>query len=458
MPGICTVRRPPAKPRGKDVGRSSRAVASRNDRVALYGSDRRLAREMTLQLKHFGYRLECVDRVEGLVASVEAGGRAVLLDVHCESGSGLGLGGEAQDVVARLPAPLVFLSSRDDIDARLAAVRMGAVAYLLKPLDYALLVDTLDQVTGRRYPEPYRVLLVESDAEQAKSYEAVMTAAGIKVVVVEAPMRTLEIMADFNPELVLLELNLPGLSGIELASVIRQKQTYLSVPIVFLSEETRAERQIEAMERADNFLTKPIAPAYLASAVRSRAERYRMLRALMTRDSLTGLLNHTNSKERLATEVRRAVRLGTNLVLAMIDIDRFKQVNDTRGHQAGDRVIKRLARLLQQRLRQTDIIGRYGGDEFVVVMVDTTLDGARAVIEQVRGDFASLGHGTAAGRFGVTFSAGLATLAEYPECGLLLEAADQALYRAKHQGGNRVIAASGPPRGDRVEAAASSSG
>ncbi len=425
---------------------SNRVAADRKDVVALVGSDPAFAEETALQLRHFGYRLETVSD-PGLVGEAEPLPSAVLLDV--QHGAGHAWGDES--LRKELAVPVIVVSCRDDMASRLAAVRMGAVAYLLKPIDYALLVDTLDQVTGRRYTEPYRVLLVEKDPLEARSYASVMMDTGMKVTTLVDPMRTLDAMADFNPEIVLMELDLQGVAGIELASVIRQKQTYISVPIVFLSAETRVERQIEAMQQGDNFLSKPIDPIFLASAVSSRAERYRMLRALMTRDSLTGLLNHTNAKERVVTEVSRASRQGTNLVLAMIDVDRFKRVNDTHGHQAGDRVLKRLARLLQQRLRRTDILGRYGGDEFVVVMVDTPLEAASAVLERVREDFSSLAYRTPEARFAVTFSAGVASLEHHGDAGALLEAADQALYAAKRAGGNRVVTV-GPSggRGEKV--------
>jgi PleD family two-component response regulator len=145
-------------------------------------------------------------------------------------------------------------------------------------------------------------------------------------------------------------MNMPGASGQEIAKVIRQQDAYLSIPIVFLSAESDIGRQREAMSLGgDEFLHKPIQPEHLVSAVRSRVIRYRALRALMVRDSLTGLLNHTSYKERLRAEVARAKRQNKMLSVAIIDIDHFKNVNDTYGHPAGDRVIKNLSRLLKQR-------------------------------------------------------------------------------------------------------------
>jgi diguanylate cyclase (GGDEF)-like protein len=131
------------------------------------------------------------------------------------------------------------------------------------------------------------------------------------------------------------------------------------------------------------------------------------------------------------------------LSFAMIDIDYFKQVNDSYGHPVGDRVIKSLSRLLKQRLRTSDLVGRYGGEEFAVVLVDADGVTAMKVLDNIRDDFSQLRHLAEEKEFTVTFSCGIADVSQFPDATKLSDAADKALYKAKHAGRNRVMLADG---------------
>jgi len=191
----------------------------------------------------------------------------------------------------------------------------------------------------------------------------------------------------------------------------------------------------------DDFLTKPVQISHLISSVASRTLRSRTLRALMIRDSLTGLLNHTATEERLIAEVARAQRHHRLLAYTLIDLDNFKKVNDTYGHATGDRVLVSLARLLQQRLRKSDVIGRIGGEEFVIIFTDTDGPTAVRVLNEIRERFSFVRHTGGGQHFYVTLSGGVAGYPEHLEAVSLSEAADRALYEAKQQGRNRVVLA-----------------
>lgn len=336
--------------------------------------------------------------------------------------------------------PAIFIASDADFAERLEAVRAGGFAFLEQPVDIATLVDRLDALHADRAPEPYRVVVVEDDRYLAQHYELVLTRAGIQVRVISDPADIPRLLAEFQPDVMMMDLYMPGCTGMELARLIRQDPTCVSMPIVFLSAETDPDIQYSAlMTGGDDFIAKPIQDRQLIAVVRSRAQRARVLENAMSRDSLTGLLKHTKIKEQLQLELARLERSGGTLGFAMLDIDHFKRINDGYGHPVGDRVIKSLAHLLRQRLRSTDQIGRYGGEEFAAILPDTDPAGASALVEEVRRAFGELEFDADDTRFSVTLSAGVVCCRGGSDAANVTEQADRALYEAKAAGRNRIV-------------------
>ena len=243
----------------------------------------------------------------------------------------------------------------------------------------------------------------------------------------------------FKADLVLMDMYMPECSGPELAQVLRQMPGHVSLPIIYVSSETDLARQFEALEvGADGFLTKPVDPARLVTEVSLRAERMRTLHALMVRDGLTGLFNHNTIMQFLEIGVANARRDSRPLCFAMIDVDRFKRVNDTYGHPAGDQVLMALSRGLRLRLRESDVVGRYGGEEFAVVLAGVDEDQAKVILDQLRTSFAEVLFYAGETTYHCTFSAGVAGFPRFRSAEALIEAADLALYRAKRGGRDRV--------------------
>src|SRR6476469_3367888 len=161
---------------------------------------------------------------------------------------------------------------------------------------------------------------------------------------------------------------MPRFNGVESTRVLRLINAYGSLPIVYLSGESDVGMQVEALRLGgDQFLIKPFNPVLLAAVVKTRIERFREPPRSTRLDGLTGLFHHTAAKSRLQTMVAKIPHHGT-LTVAMIDIDHFKSINDTYGHPVGDQVIRGLAWLLKGRLRSIDLIGRYGGEEFIIAL------------------------------------------------------------------------------------------
>lgn len=335
---------------------------------------------------------------------------------------------------------MFFLSASDDVQYRLDAVRTGGVGYFVKPFEIGPLIEALDVATHRSEPAPYRVLIVDDSESTAEFHADILRKAGMQVINCSNPLNAPALIHEQNPELILLDMYMPECNGDELALLLRQNPATIGLPIVFLSVEESFDRQLLALHfGGDDFLKKPIEAHHLVWAVMARIDRYRKMRALMVRDGLTGLFNHSSLMEQLGRESARATRQGQTLSFAMLDLDHFKSVNDTHGHAAGDRVLKSFARLLTQRLRRTDIIGRYGGEEFAVIFPDTAPSVAAEIIDGIRETFGSLTHFAPGAAFRVSFSGGVAA---QPPCISLAELsgkADQLLYEAKRNGRNRVV-------------------
>lgn len=401
-----------------------------------------LAEEICVTLRHFGH--EVVHFASIAAAEAEILRRPpdfMICDIMFTRE-----GRETPAAVAQLQQqlaaqiPVIFMSTRDDFSAYYDAVRAGAVGYFVKPLDIIRLVDCFEYYLDRNRCSPYRVLIVDDDAVLGEHYKLVLNAADIRAEVLQQPERIFEVLRDFHPELILLDLNMPGCSGTELAQVIRLNADWLRIPITYLSSELDVDKRVLAMGLAgDDFLTKPMADRELVAAVSVRAARCRQLSDALDRDSLTGLLKHSRIKEQVDLELSRARRSGEALSLVMLDLDHFKQVNDTYGHSAGDKVIKALAHLLRQRLRKTDAIGRYGGEEFLLVLPRCAPDEAQTLINQVRELFGQVPFHHNQHHFFATLSAGIASYeGGETSADQLLQVADEALYQAKKAGRNCI--------------------
>jgi diguanylate cyclase (GGDEF)-like protein len=401
------------------------------------------ASELAHQLGHFGFELQMFKEIDEMVSgSVERRPAAVILDISSPDGELMGeeVATKVRDTLGEV-VPLVLVSNRSDIEARLDAVRAGCSSYFIKPVNYSDVLETLDRLS-RSEPEPYRILIVDDESDTADFHANCLESAGLETVTVTDPLDVMSQLVEFQPDVILMDVYMPGCTGLELATVIRQEEAFVGVPIVFLSRETDRMKQIAALgEGGDDFFTKPVAPDQLVPAVSARAQRGRTLRLFMEKDGLTGLFRHSRIIEHLEVAVRRADRQHGTLAVAMLDIDGFKGVNDEHGHLMGDQVLKALAYLLRQRLRMSDVLGRFGGDEYVVVLPDTDGSAAQEKMDDIRRNFAAIDHETSQGSFSVTLSCGVG---EYPAALTsheLIAAADEALYRAKRGGRNRVLLA-----------------
>ena len=252
------------------------------------------------------------------------------------------------------------------------------------------------------------------------------------------------------PDVMILDYRLPDIDGIGVLEHFRDIPGSADVPVLMITAAEQESVMTDAMEAgASDYLQKPITPVPLLARTRNllklrrRTQELiavnRQLEAMAMTDPLTGLANRRHFLDRAATELQRAQRFGHAMAVLMVDADHFKQVNDTYGHDAGDRVLCALASLLEANARRLDIIGRLGGEEFAVASLETDADSAMALAERIRGAIAETAIDIGNAVLSITVSIGLTGL-QPADASVddLLKRADAALYGAKRAGRNRV--------------------
>ena len=333
----------------------------------------------------------------------------------------------------------IYYSDNNNLMSHLQGIRHHGEAFLSYPFESGEISEIIKSLSVIE-PQDYRILLIDDDESMGIYYSHVFHKVGIECQYEKSIEFILDKVTEFKPDLILIDYYMPECSGIELTQMMRQRIDIDFIPIVYLSSETDPLIHLESITQGvDDFLYKGTHSKYIISNLKSRMDRARSLKNSMMTDSLTHLYNHAMINEQFDLELAKAQRRSTEVSYVMIDIDNFKQVNDTYGHMAGDKVIKTLAHFLTNKLRKTDIVGRYGGEEFAVIMPDTTKYDAYRVIDKLRKDFGQISHTYEATSFKVSFSCGIASFPENIEQDNIIEHADQCLYLAKEKGRNQVV-------------------
>jgi diguanylate cyclase (GGDEF)-like protein len=315
-----------------------------------------------------------------------------------------------------------------------------------------------------------RLLVVDDDPQTARLIRSWFEGRPYEILAAESGQRCLELARRKKPDLILLDLRMPGLDGLAVARLLKADRTFQSIPVILLTAVRDLQEKVEAFAAgADDYVTKPFAFEEVDARIRAmlrKRELYvelertvtdlkasnQQLEELLIVDEKTGLHNYRQFRRTLDQEWLRSERYKTPLSLVMLDLDDFKSVNDSLGHQAGDQALREFATLVAGGARATDLAARYGGEEFAIILPHTEGSMAVRVAERVR---------EAAGQFvfledvkplRLTVSAGAATYPSFVDVDSpegLVRAADRALYRAKQSGKDRVVADTGEPAAER---------
>lgn len=338
--------------------------------------------------------------------------------------------------------PLAFISGDAIGKDRVEAAHAGASLYLDKPLQSDSLETAVQHLVAIRQGGRPRILITDDDEFFANTVALTLRNEGMIVRTLLDPTKILDVMQDFPPDMLLLDVMMPGITGFEVCRMLRQVPRWQDLPIIFLTGQTGVDARVEAFRSGgDDYLPKPVVNEELLTRVKVRLDRSKLLKERSDKDTITGLLLRRAFSEHLTGMIAEAQRTNSGFSVCLLDVDHFKKVNDTYGHLAGDKVLAGLGQLLSRRFRVDDLRGRWGGEEFILAFRREAKETMHAAVLRVLDEFSDMTFVSDEGKeFHVSFSGGLATFPEDGESVYdLLQTADRRLYEAKRAGRRRIV-------------------
>lgn len=415
------------------------AKQSRRMNIAVVDDDKSTGMAMASLISEFNFHVEYFQSIEEISNRLSTQQfNLVLLDIMMPDTT-IEQVFEFAVTLAQRDIKVISCSGLFNFDIRLAAVRAGVADFIVKPTSILGIVEKINRVLHIQDTRDYQIVYIDDQKSMGEFYQTILEDAHCEVYFMDSVEQMFRNLDDIHPDLFLLDMNMPEVNGLEAAKMIRQQKRFDFIPIVFLTADEQLEIKLAALEGgAEDVISKSTPPQLVIKMLLTRLKRSLGIREFVSKDSLTGVLNHGQIMEAAMTSYRLSQRQKSHASIAMLDIDRFKTVNDTYGHAAGDKVLSGLGQLLSRSLRNTDYIGRYGGEEFMLVFVGASPEDSIQKLNVIKDAFASIEFEFKGRKFNCTFSVGLADLAANDSLPQAVNQADKALYASKEGGRNLV--------------------
>lgn len=388
--------------------------------------------ELCEQFDSMGIESSLADNLSSALATAEKKPNTIVIaPLSCTEPQDV----RADEEIETAKAPLIFIADEDNQENRAKGIRNGGIGFAVEPVSLTMIYDQIERVHDVQAEAPKRVLVMEDSKAQAKYYQKVLNKGPFEIRVVNDPSVFLEALRGFDPETVLMDMQMPDSSGIELTQMIRQMHRYAHLPVIFLSAEENLRKQNQAlMSGGTAFIVKPVQKEQLMFMANLFTQRYRDLNPQIEINPDTGLHYAPQFKQLISLESARMSRNPGSIALALICLDNAEELADSAHFSFINSAVQQLATLLKKRLRKTDVIGHVDSNKLGVILTSGKHPDWINIMRSVQQHFADIQFHLQHEDRNLSVSIGISTLRSNFNAHQWLERSHKALREAMESG------------------------